>query len=345
MNRARLAADFAATTPRNHWKTFVLEAHAPDFSVALLTDAFKTSRVEPTEDVYLHRLVGDVSFVVDNIDRRFWSFHTTEPIHDAFRYLRSVVGSRRDLDWMWLPTDHLRGLWGDAKPSWVVTDFSSGWLMPSTGEVDDLSLRVRGSAADQVLEHIGDRYQTALAHSQVAMDLFDEHFGSMTEFVSREGRFMAAGGDFAFHQAVVRRVVDRYRRLVEGAERRVLRWEELPKGGARPFGSPITLRFSRPIPDLDYFLEQLFSAREPFRLWGLPRRVGENLAEVEAVDLHVGQRLRFDVAGEWMRVYLFNGGCGNTVARLAANLQHHFDGALSIGDQELDAYLKPATKA
>lgn len=117
------------------------------------------------------------------------------------------------------------------------------------------------------------------------------------------------------------------------------------RGRRTTFGSPITLRFSRPIPDLDYFLEQLFSAREPFRLWGLPRRFGENLAEVEAVDLHVGQRLRFDVAAEWMRVYLFKGGCGNTVARLAANLQRHFDGALSIGDQELDAYLKPATKA
>ncbi len=344
MNRRKLAADFAATMSRNHWKTFVLEAHAPDVGVDLLTDAFKTSRVEPTEDVYLHRLVGDVSFVVDHIDRRFWNFHTTGPTRDAVRFLRRVVGSRRDLDWMWLPTDHLRGLWGDAKPSWVVTNFSSGRLMPSTGEVDDLSLRVRGSAADQVLELIGERYQRAVAHSQVAVDLFDEHFGSMTEFVSREGRFMAAGGDFGFHQAVVRRVVDRYRRLVEGAERRALRWEELPEGGARPFGSPITLRFSRPIPDLDYFLDQLFSAREPFRLWGLPRRVGENLAEVEAVDLHVGQSLRFDVAAEWMRVYLFEGGCGNTVARLASNLQHHFDGALSIADDELDAVLRPVAK-
>lgn len=344
MNRPKLAADFAAATPRNRWKTFVLEVHAPDVGVDLLRDAFKTSRVEPTEDVYLHRLVGDVSFVVDHIDRRFWNFHTTEPTEDAVRCLRRVVGSRRDLDWIWLPTDHLRGLWGDTKPSWVVTNFSSGRLTPSAGEVDDLSLRVRGSAADQVLDLIGDRFQKAVAHSQVGMDLVDEHFGSLTEFVSREGRFMAAGDDFGFHQAVVRRVVDRYRRLVEGAERRALRWEELPEGGARPFGSPITLRFSRPIPDLDYFLEQLFSAREPFRLWGLPRHDGKGLAEVEAVDLHVGQRLRFDVAAEWMRMYLFEGGCGNTVARLASNLQHHFDGALSIGDDELDAFLKPATK-
>jgi hypothetical protein len=57
-------------------------------------------------------------------------------------------------------------------------------------------------------------------------------------------------------------------------------------------------------------------------------------------DLHVGQQLRFDIAPDWLRVYLFKGGCGNTVARLASNLQHHFDGALSIVDDELDAELK-----
>lgn len=145
--------------------------------------------------------------------------------------------------------------------------------------------------------------------------------------------------------AIVRRVVDRYRRFVEGAERRALRWEELPEGGARPYGTPITFRFSRRVPDLDYFLDQLFSAREPFRLWGLPRNDGEGFAEVEAVDLHVGQRLRFDITNDWLRVYLFEGGCGNTVARLASNLQHHFDRALSIIDKELDAGLRPEVNA
>ena len=344
MNRATLASDFAAATSRSPWKTFVLEAHA-EHPESLLRHAFTGSRVEPTEDVYLHHLVGDVSFVVDHIDGRFWNFHTTEPTKDVMPYLRRVVGSRRDLDWMWLPSDHLRGLWGNSAPSWVATNFSSGRLVPSSGEVDDLSLRVRGSAADEVLTLIGHRFQTAVPHSQVGMHLEDEHFGSMTEFVSHDGRFMASGGDFGFHQAILQRVVDRYRRFVDGVERRALRWEELPDGGARPYGAPITIHFSRPIPDIDHFVEHLFSAREPFRLWGLPSHDGDGMAEVEAVDLHVGQRLRFDITSEWLRVYLFDGGCGNTVARLASNLQHHFDGALSILDKELDAGLRPATTA
>lgn len=75
------------------------------------------------------------------------------------------------------------------------------------------------------------------------------------------------------------------------------------------------------------------------------RHDGRGMVEVEAVDLHIGQRLRFDITPDWLRVYLFEGGCGNTVARLVSNLQHHFDGALSILDKELDAGLRPVTTA
>ncbi len=340
MNREILANDFAAATSRNRWKTFVLEAHPDNGVVQLLADAFTDSKVEATDDVYLHRLVGVVNFVVDHLDRRFWSFHTTVP-SGAAPYLRRIVSRRRDLDWMWLPSDHLRDIWLDVSPKLVATNFSAGRLTPTIGEVADLKLRVTGRAAGRVLKALGDRFETAVPHSHVGINVVDEHFGSITEFVSHDGRFMASGGDFNLHQAIVRRVVDRYRRFVEGVEHRALRWEELPEGGARPHGVPITLRFNRRIPDLDYFIEQLFAARAPFRLCGLPRHDGEGLAEVEAVDLHVGQRLRFDITAEWLRVYLFEGGCGNTVARLVSNLQHHFDGALYIVDKELEASLKP----
>ena len=61
------------------------------------------------------------------------------------------------------------------------------------------------------------------------------------------------------------------------------------------------------------------------------------MAEVEAVDLHVGQTLQLDIGSRWMRVYLYEGACGNTVARLISNLQHRFDGALTLKDIDIDA--------
>ena len=233
MNREILASDFAAATPRNRWKTFVLEAHPDNGVEQLLTDAFADSKVEATDDVYIHHLAGEGDFVVDHLDQRFWSIHTTSPTGDAAPYLRRVVNQRRDLDCMWLPSDHLRGIWSDVSPHLVVANFRAGRLTSTSGELDDLKLRVSGHAADQVLRAIGDRFQTDVPQSQVGINVVDEHFGSITEFVSHDGRFMASGGDFGFHQAIVQRVVDRYRRSVEGAERRALRWVELPEGGAR----------------------------------------------------------------------------------------------------------------
>lgn len=343
MNRAALADDFASSTRRSPWKTFVLEAHADDNVEGLLDDAFGHHNVQGTDDVHLHEIGHDIPFVVDHLDDRFWSLHTTAPARVASPFLKGVVESRRDLDWMWLPSDHLRDVWPGSRPQWLATDFAAARLTPPAGEVADLRLRVRGDAADGVLRLIESKYRKAVSFSGVAISAEDDDLGSVAEAVSRDGRFVANGDDFGFHQTIVRRVVSRYRRFIEAVERRALRWDELPGGGARLHGAPVVLRFSRPIPDLELFLEHLFSAREPFRLWGVPQMTGERSAEVEAVDLHVGQQLRFDVTSGWLRVYLFADGCGNTVARLASNLQHHFDGDLSIVDAELDVELKQSS--
>jgi hypothetical protein len=340
MNRATLGDDFASSTRRSPWKTFVLEAHADNDVDGLLTDAFGKVHVSDTDDVHLHQVDDDVRFVVDHLDDRFWSLHTKAPTSVASPFLKRIVEARRDLDWMWLPSDHLREVWPGARPHWVSTDFTAGRLTPAEDEVADLKLRVRGGAAEGILHLIESKYAKAVSFSGVAITAADDDFGSVAEAISRDGRFVAKGDDFGFHQTIVRHVVDRYRHFVEAVETRALRWVELPGGGAQLHGSPVVLRFSQPIPDLELFLERLFSAREPFRLWGMPQMTGDRSAEVEAVDLHVGQQLRFDITSDWLRIYLFEGGCGNTVARLISNLQHHLDGALSIIDGELDAGLK-----
>ncbi len=340
MNRATLADAFTSSTRRSPWKTFVLEAHADHDISGLLSDAFGSAHVRETDDVHLHEVVDSVPFFVDHLDERFWSLHTTAPTATTTPYLRDIVESRRDLDWMWLPSDHLRDVWPGARPQWLATDFTTGRLTPAEDGVADLKLRVRGGAADDVLQLIESKYRKAVSFSGVAINASDNDMGSVAEVISRDGRFVAKGDDFGFHQTLVRGVVGRYRRFVEGVEHQALQWVELPGGGAQLQGAPVVLRFSQPIPDLELFLEQLFSAREPFRLWGIPEMTGEDSAEVEAVDLHVGQQLRFDITSDWLRVYLFEGGCGNTVARLVSNLQHHLDGALSVVDDELDARLK-----
>lgn len=344
MNRATLAKDFAASTSRDSWKTFVLEAHPENGAEDFLRKGFGPDCVEPTEDIHLHRLRGEADFVVDHLNDRFWSFHTTQPIREVTPFLRDAVSSQRLLDWMWLPSDHLSGIWENASLQWLATDFRGRRLSPSKNPVDDLNIRVRGQEAGDVLNYIADRYQTAVPHREVGIAVRDDELGWVNEGIDHRGRFVANGDDFSIHQAIVRRVIDRYRDFVEAVEQHLLRWEELPQGGARLRGVPIEIEFSRDIPDVGRFAENLFSSREPFRLWGLYDLVGDDLAEVEAVDLHVGQQLRFDITTRWLRVYLYEGGCGNTVARLVSNLQRSFDGALSMVNEDLQALLKPGIR-
>ena len=47
--------------------------------------------------------------------------------------------------------------------------------------------------------------------------------------------------------------------------------------------------------------------------------------EANAVDLHIGNTLRLEMTPRWMRILLGEHTCGNTLARLLANLQHRFD--------------------
>ena len=88
----------------------------------------------------------------------------------------------------------------------------------------------------------------------------------------------------------------------------------MPRGLDALPGAPIGIKFTRSIDDLALFCGELFSAREPFRLWGRPVLL-DDVATVEAVDLHVGQRITLDIGREWMQIYLRAGCCGNTVAR------------------------------
>jgi hypothetical protein len=342
-SRADMARHLSLT-PGAPTKTFVLEAHTDD-PTSHLEELVGSHNLETTDDAYLFRaFVNGSAFWVDQLDERFWSFHTDMPMRQAFVFLRDRVEARRDLDWMWLPSDHLRHLWPGASSRRVRTDFQGHGLLGDSAAAQDLTVQLSGHDADALLDYISQNphYRSAVSFDSVQTRLTDPDFGWVNEGVNRMGRFAVSGDSLEFHLQFVRSVVRRYSLLVTLCEQKAVSWasfDETGGAGGRLEGGPITIQFSRRIEDAPAFLDELFSARRPFRLWGTPQS-RNGFAEVEAVDLHVGQRLRMDVADTWMRVYLEAGHCGNTVARLVSNLQHRFDGALSIVDADLQAVLE-----
>jgi hypothetical protein len=350
-------------------KSFVLEVHTDD-PHAYLAEIAGEGNVEDTQDAYLSRIFPPTAgeFWVDRLQARFWVFHTVGPSTPAARWLKDRVESRRDTDWMWLPSAHLRYIAPDALPRRVRTEFDGKRLVGSDDAARDLKVQLSGSHAERLLDRIGDLpdYKSAISFNSIEVDIDDPDLGSLRESVRRWGAFAAHGEQFTHHAQFVQLVIGRYAFLVESIEALALRFEPLqdlsinPRetdgngtaavntetdrdlGGAAFAGMPIGIHFSRTIPDLPSFCEELFSSRAPFRLWGQPV-LTEDEALVEAVDLHVGQRIGIEVGRDWMRVYLYAGSCGNTVARLISNLQMRFDGALTLTHAELQAAaaLKP----
>jgi hypothetical protein len=189
-----------------------------------------------------------------------------------------------------------------------------------------------------------EEYRSAVSLEAIQVAVDDEG-DLLQEGVDRMGVFAASGGALETHLQFVRSVVSRYASFVDLLEAKAIAWDPLDRdqdGGGTLTGAPVGVRFSQPVPDLMRFVDGLFSSRAPFRLWGSPS-ISDGVAEVDAVDLHVGQRLRMDVGKDWMRVYLEKGSCGNTVARLVSNLQHRFDSRLKLSDPQLQSAMQANT--
>jgi hypothetical protein len=344
--------DRLAPSPAAPTKTFVLEVHT-DNGLSYLQDLVGQRNLEETADTYLHRIHTNegVEFWVDRLDDRFWNFHTQNKMRPAYRFLRNKVEERRDLDWMWLPSEHLQQVWPGATTRGVHAEFNASELASDEAASSRLRVQLKGKDANRLLDYIAEnpRYRSSVSYDSVETILYDDDLGMIDEAINRRGRFATSGESIEFHLQFVRVIVNRYRALVEACERQVIAWTPFDQGGdmeggGSVEGGPITIKFSNPIVDLDAFLETVFSSRAPYRLWGVPEIVSD-AAFVETVDLHVGRRTRMDIGPTWMRVYLEKGACGNTVARLISNLQSSFDSALTLLSPDLQAALEAHTSA
>ncbi|MFC8728362.1 MULTISPECIES: hypothetical protein [Streptomyces] len=322
-------------------RTVVLEAHCEaNTPEERIQSIFGTGNYSNTDDAYLHRVFCDEGEIwVDQLDQRFWSLHSTMPMRKISPFLHEKVESRRDLDWMWLPSAHLENLWPGAVSNRVRTKFHGRDFLSDDDPAQDLTINLSGRGAERLLRHISDdaKYRSAVSFDSVQVAISDPDLGRVNEGVDRMGRF-AATGDLEYHFQFVNAMVERYSSLVSLCEATSLEWSPMIDSGAIPYGRPIALKFSRPILDLEHFVGNLFAARKPFRLWGIPK-IRDNVATVEAVDLHVGHSLRMEIGLDWMRIYLEKGACGNTIARLVSNFQHRFDSRITFIDPELQAAL------
>ena len=214
-------------------KAFVLEVHTDDPD-AYLAEIAGRGNVQDTDDAFLSRVFApsDGEFWVDRLQPRFWVFHTTWASALAAAWLRDRVESRRDTDWMWLPSAHLRYIAPDALSRRVSTKFDGKRLVSSDAAARDLKVQLSGSHAERLLDKITDLpdYRSAVSFSNIEVDLNDPDLGPLRESVRRWGAFAAHGEQFTHHAQFVQTVISRYARLVESIEALSLRFDPLRRG-------------------------------------------------------------------------------------------------------------------
>ena len=228
-----------------------------------------------------------------------------------------------------MPKDQLDRLEGVRH--WLRSSFESDVLLPAYGHGAEGTRRwrvqVEGDDPEELLALASQdpRYAAAAALSAVGSILDDPELGDARLVGDYRGAFVASGSSFELVVGALWRTMDRYEQYVQTLESlHQLRVAPIEDIGLSLDGDVAVINFPRHVHDLEYFVGALFNAKEPFRLWAVPRQVAAHEWEANAVDLHVGQTLRLEITPEWMRVLLDQATCGNTLARLLTNLQHRF---------------------
>lgn len=313
-----------------HIKSRVVEAHpeeaSPDGVAALLQRVADAEglRAELVGDE-LWSLGGDsVLAFVDTLNCRFWQVHSTSSARSVTRLLKRMTTRFTQLDSAWLPSHQLQELEGEHL--WIKSTFNGDTLLGPDAPERRWRARFEGAAPDDLLELLaGSRYARANALAGVGSIVEEPGVGRAHVVADFRGSFVFGAGDFEVAASVLWNVVRRYESFVRSLEdRHQLNVEPQEQGGLRLAGDVALIEFTERL-DPQVLLTGLFTAKEPFRLWAVPKQVGEEEWEANAVDLHVGQPLRLEISPHRIRLLLDEDTCGNTLARMLTNLQHHLD--------------------
>jgi len=344
---------------RNLLKSYIVEAHL-DTSNDRLHGSLQelrrigrslNSRVATTDDkslLVLSSPKGSVEFYVDVLHERFWLLHTLSRSIHADTFLSHLIRAGPRIDRAWFPSQLLEVTTGLGRFEGFGVRFDStiyrvdesklapndeedGWD-PLDSRLISLSLKTRKGARNQLKRLRGaDVFPYASALSWVRVRASNGEAGSFAlEDITYHGKFTARGTSFTDHQHVLGAVREKYQASVEGLERDASIGAREGEEAHFVSGEPLVFEFSQPIRNMGAVIPRMFTSAEPYRLWGVPRRVNTRMLRVHTVDLHVGQPLTVEVTPKHLVAYLPQGTCGNTITRLYSNVQRTLDPGVKV---------------
>ena len=304
-------------------------------------DKLKVLRVEDGESMH--------EAFMDTTDDRFYVLHTNKKSETATKIVDMFTdGWSHSFDRMWMHHGILEAILkkaGNTFRGFGVrysdelrrTAYEDG----TDSTIEDLSLTINGSMAQRVEQIMQDAdcLENAIAYSKLRImrgEAGTPDYAS--DDVTNTGYFaMKHGKSILDHLDLVRISKDVYSDAINGIEKCKLGTRHI-NGKDIAGGKSIDFTFSKPIPDLRLFISRVFNTAKPFKLWGLESELEDGYYDVLGIDLHTKSAINFEVTKDFMRIYLSEGSCGNTVLRLLANLQLYY--GRSVACKQVDQLVR-----
>lgn len=348
MKRSKARNAAKSNSDSHHIKTYIIEAMLSESSSAEASRKFierlfpraggratgaLVLSVAPEDTVTTIQTIvaGDpVTAYLDFTNPRFWLMHSMSDSTALERLVAHWIDDLPELDRAWFPVGLLDVYARLGTLRGVRLEYNNTWIKGdpfSVNGADVFNMTVRTKHAARVLKTMrsdsGEPRVARLAKVTV------ESSGSVSD-VNYDGKITGHGKSFPDHVSVANNVVEKYAEQVRYVEDHYA-IEGLFSGGQITLGgSPLTFILPERIEDLSFFCESMFSAADPFRLWGDPVHVSENFFRVQALDLHSARTLAFELTPDFIRVYLPKGSCGNSILRLYTNLQSRYNALVTL---------------
>lgn len=315
---------------RKRTKCQLIEANLPfsDF-VSRRQQEFSFNRTEDSTlwNVLAHEV--PIGFM-DTANSRLWIFHSIGSAVDMGGEISTLVGNDGSMmDFPWFASSSLEGIGRLGQESAGFNLKYRNKFIGIAGEnsVEDMTMRFWGPAA---LDLIGElktsrRMKGGLSLSGIGI-IHKVETGYAKETVSSNGYVLAMRGDsIDSHFSIISKIQEYYLSLLNLLETGYRFSYRKEACGVAFSGDMLTIVFQRHIDEIGKFVASIFSNTQPFRLWGVVRKLEPDVFKVKGVDLHTGGRIDFEVEPTEIRMYLHEGSCGNVVTRFFTNLQSYFD--------------------
>jgi hypothetical protein len=319
---------------QNMLKTFLIESNI---------DASELSNRVPIQErrevgYSLDELIVEDSdrtmrFYLDYEDSRFWKLFTLEKSRPAKALVDDMIGGvRNGLDRTWFPIDLQyeitdMGEFRDIGIKYEADEVFSDDYIEERMAFGDLSLQGTGRGTSRLFETLqqNENLKRFLSLSAIGIHReIEDNF--VIERITRDGIFTTRGGDsISLHLDTLESVKQMYAERLSIIEEEHRISYPSRQHGRSIAGSPVVIRLSDQIEDIESFTDSIVSSKNPLRLWGAKTQLDDEYWKVKGVDLHNNDKFTLEISPSWVRLYLGEDACGNTALRINSHLQRHFD--------------------